>query len=150
MRTNNQIVIYCAFKEKGRNFYILVKRNEKRGGFWQPISGGEEDFDKGDLIKTASREIKEEFKINVSRKQIVKLPYSFQFTDKEGVEKIENCFGVILSLKQKIKICLSEEHTAIIYSTDKEYLKSLLKFDENKIGLEKFIKYVENPKHYGN
>lgn len=150
MRTNNQVAIYCAFIEKGNDFYILVKRNKKRGGFWQPISGGEEDFDKGDFKKTVRREIKEELGINVSRKQIIKLPYSFKFIDKEGVEKFENCFGVILSLKQKRSICLSKEHTAIIYSKDKEYLKSLLKFKENQKGLEKFIEHIKNTKCYGN
>lgn len=150
MRINNQIAIYCAFKERGRILYILIKRNEKRGGFWQPITGGEEDFDRGDLIKTAIREIKEELGINVSKKQIVSLPYSFNFVDKEGVEKTENCFGVILSLRQKRRIRLSEEHTAIIYSTDTEYLKSLLKFKENQLGLEKLIEWVKSTQYYGN
>ena len=144
MRINNQVAIYCAYKEKRRFFYILVKRNEKRGGFWQPITGGEEDFDKGDLIKTVIREIKEELGINVLRKQIVKLPYSFKFVCKEGIKRTENCFGVILSLKQKKEIYLSKEHAAIIYSTDTRYLKSLLKFKENKIALGKFVKWIKN------
>ena len=144
MRINNQVATYCAYKEKGRFFYILVKRNKKRGGFWQPITGGEEDFDKGDLIKTVIREIKEELGINVLRKQIVKLPYSFKFVCKEGIERTENCFGVILSLKQKKEIYLSKEHAAIIYSTDTRYLKSLLKFKENKIALGKFVKWIKN------
>ncbi len=148
MRLNNQVAIYCAFKEGRRFFYILVKRNEKRGGFWQPITGGEEDFDKGDLKKTVIREIKEELGIDISKKQIVKLPYSFKFVCKEGVERTENCFGVILSLKQKGQIRLSKEHVAIIYSADAEYLKSLLKFKENQIALEKFIKWVKSSKNY--
>lgn len=148
MRKNNQVAVYCAYKEKGRFFYILVKRNKKRGSFWQPITGGEEDFDKGGLIKTVIREIKEELGINISRKQIVKLPYSFKFVCKEGIERTENCFGVILSLKQKKEIYLSEEHTAIIYSSDPGYLKSLLKFKENKIALGKFVKWIKN--HYEN
>jgi len=148
MRIDNQVAIYCAFKERGRFFYILVKRNKKRGGFWQPVTGGEEDFDRGDLTKTVIREIKEELGINITRRQIIKLPYSFKFICKEGVERTENCFGVILSLKQKVRIRLSEEHTAIIYSTDTEYLKSLLKFKENQIALGKFIKTIRNSKKY--
>lgn len=138
MRTNNQVAIYCAFKEKGRLFYILLKRNKKRGGFWQPITGGEEDFDRGDLTKTVIREVKEEIGVDISRKQVVKIPYSFKFICKKGVERTENCFGVILSLKQKRHISLSKEHVAIIYSTETEYLKSLLKFRENQIALDKF------------
>lgn len=151
MRLTNQVAIYCTFKEGGRFFYILVKRNKKKGEFWQSITGGEEDFDKGDLIKTVIREVKEELKIVISKKQIVKLPYSFKFVCKEGVERTENCFGVILSLKQKKNISLSKEHTAIIYSNDPEYLKSFLKFKENQIALDKFVKWVKNSKkHYGN
>lgn len=144
MRKNNQVAIYCAFKENKEIFYILVKRNEKRGGFWQAITGGEEDFDGNDLKKTVIREIKEELAINISKKQIFKIPYSFKFIDKEGIEKTEYCFGVVLTLKQKKNISLSEEHTAIIYSKDPEYLKSLLRFKENKIGFEKFIELLRN------
>jgi len=144
MRTNNQVAIYCSFKEKKRFFYILVKRNEDRGGFWQPITGGEEDVDKGDLIKTVIREIKEELGIDIPRKQIIKLPYSFKFSDKEGVEKTENCFGVTLFLRQKKDICLSEEHTAMIYSSNPEYLKSMLAFKENQTGLEKFVEWASS------
>jgi len=143
MRTTNQVSIYCLFRENGRNFYILVKRNEKRGGFWQPPTGGEEDVDKGDLFQTVIRETKEELGINITKKQIRKIPYSFQFIDKDEVQRIEYCFGVILSSKQKEKIRLSKEHTAIIYATNIEYLKSLLKFKENRIALDKFHQWVE-------
>jgi len=149
MRLSNQVAIYCAFKEGGRFFYILVKRNKKKGAFWQPITGGEENSDKGDLIRTMIREVKEEIGIDISRKQIVKLPYSFKFICKEGVERTENCFGVLLSLKQKKHISLSEEHTAIIYSSEPKYLKSLLKFQENQIALDKFVKWIkDSQKHY--
>lgn len=143
MRKDIQVSIYCAFKEEEDIFYILVKRNERRGGFWQPLSGGVEDFDGNNLINSVIREVKEELGINIFKKQIIKLPYSFKFVDKEGVEKTEYCFGVILSLKQKKNIKLSEEHTTIMYSKDLEYLKSLLKFEENKIGLDKFVEWIK-------
>jgi len=138
MRTTNQVAIYCMFQEGGRNFYILVKRNEKRGGFWQPLTGGEENFDKGDLFRTVIREVKEELSINIVKKQILKLPYSFQFIDRDKIQRDEQCFGVLLSPKQKEKIRLSDEHAAIICSVDIKYLKSLLRFKENRLGIEKF------------
>lgn len=144
MRTTNQVSIYCMFQENRRIFYILVKRNEKRGGFWQPVTGGEEDIDKGDLFQTVIREVKEELGINITKKQILKLPYSFRFIDKDGIQRTEQCFGVILSSRQKEKIRLSDEHTSILYTTEIEYLKSLLKFEENRIGLDKFYQWVEN------
>ena len=40
-------------------------------------------------------------------------------------------------------ISLSKEHTAIIYGTDVEYLKSLLKFEENRIALDKFYQWAK-------
>ena len=144
MRKNNQVAIYCSFRENDEIFYILIKRNEERGGFWQPITGGEEDFDQNDLTKTVIRETKEELGINISKKQIFQIPYFFKFTDKERIEKTEYCFGVFLSSKQKKGIRLSEEHTAIIYSKDPEYLKSLLEYKENKIGLKKFVELLKN------
>jgi 8-oxo-dGTP pyrophosphatase MutT (NUDIX family) len=142
MRKDIQVSIFCTFKEGGDIFYILVKRNERRGGFWQPLSGGVEDFDGNNLINTVIREVKEELGINIFKKQIVKLPYSFKFVDKEGIAKTEYCFGAILSLKQKRDIKLSEEHTAIIYSKNHEYLRFLLKYKENKIGLDKFVEWI--------
>ncbi|MCD6500724.1 NUDIX domain-containing protein [bacterium] len=143
MRFPNQVSVYCLFCETGRNFYILAKRNKKRGGFWQPITGGEEDIDKGDLFQTVIRETKEELGIEITKKQIWKIPYSFQFIDKDGVQRTEYCFGVVLTSKQKEKIRLSKEHTAIIYGTDVEYLKSLLKFEENRIALDKFYQWAK-------
>ncbi len=102
-----------------------------------------EDFDGNNLINTVTREVKEELGINVLEEQITKILYSFKFIDKEDVEKKEYCFGIILSLEQKKNIKLSEEHDAVIYSKNSEYLKSMLKFEENKIGLGKFIKWTK-------
>jgi len=146
MRTTNQVAIYCMFREGERKFYILVKRNKKRGSFWQPVTGGEENYDKGDLLRTVIREVKEELGINITKKQIYKIPYSFQFIDKDGVQRTEHCFGVTLSPKQKRGVLLSIEHEAIIYATDVDYLKSLLKFKENRIGLGKFHRLLTSAK----
>lgn len=142
MRTTNQVSIYCVFFENGRYFYILVKRNKDRGGFWQPLTGGEEDFDKGDLLETVVRETREELGIVVAKEQIFKIPYSFKFIDRDGIERTEYCFGVIIPMGIKNGINLSDEHTAIIYASELEYLRSLLKFEENRIGLNEFSKLI--------
>jgi len=142
MRTTNQVAIYCAFKKNNRNFYILAKRIPERGGFWQAFTGGEEDFDNGDLRKTVMRELKEEIGVNISEKDIINIDNNFSFTDKNGILSNETCFGVILKPEIKSKIVLSSEHDSIIYSTDIEYLKSLMKYEENKLGLEKFSKLL--------
>lgn len=146
MRTTNQVSVYPVFQEKRRTFFILVKRNEKRGGFWQPVTGGEEDFDKRDLLRTVVREVREELGINITKKQISRIPYSFKFVDRDGVLRHEQCFGIRLSISQKGRICLSEEHIAAVYSTNIDYLKSLLKFKENRIGLNKFYQWLKTLK----
>ena len=142
MRTTNQVAIYCAFKENGRNFYMLAKRIPERGGFWQAFTGGEEYFDNGDLLNTIIREIKEELGIKIKKEEIIKLEYSFSFKDKEGIVRNEECFGVLLSPENKQKISLSSEHDALIYSSDENYIKSMLKFEENKIAFEKFVRLL--------
>lgn len=144
MRTTNQVAIYCAFKENGRFFYILAKRIPERGGFWQSFTGGEEDFDNRNLRKTVIREIKEELGVDVFEKDIINIDNNFSFTDKEGILRTETCFGVILNSDAKNKIVLSVEHDSIIYSTDIEYLKSLMKYEQNRVGLEKFSKIISN------
>ena len=144
MRTTNQVAVYCMFHEGGRNFFTLVKRSEKRGGFWQPVTGGEEDFDEGNILKTVAREVKEELGIKIKQERIQEIPYSFRFIDKGGIEHLERCFGILLSPKTKDSIRLSNEHTAIIHSTDVEYLKTLLRFEENRIGFSKFVELVAN------
>ena len=141
MRTTQQVAIYCAFREGGRIFYILLKRTPNRGSFWQPVTGGKEDFD-GHSFQAVIREVKEELGVDITKKDIFEIPHSFSFVDKEGIERQEQCFSVILPSGTKDKIRLSEEHTAIIYSTDVEYLKSLLKFEENRIGFDKFVQLL--------
>ena len=142
MRTTRQVAIYCIIKEGRKGFFVLLKRSNERGGFWQPVTGGEEDFDDGDLRKSAMREIQEELGINVTEEQIMEIPYSFRFTDQKGIEHEEQCFGIILEAESRDSIKLSDEHTSIIYSTDLDYLKSLLKFEENRIGLGKFNELI--------
>lgn len=142
MRTTNQVAIYCAFKEKGRIFYVLAKRIPERGGFWQAFTGGEEDFDNGDLCQTAIREIKEELGIDITEKDIINIDNNFSFVDKDGILRTETCFGVILKPEIKNKINLSSEHDSLIFSTDIEYLKSLMKYEQNRVGLEKFSKII--------
>jgi 8-oxo-dGTP pyrophosphatase MutT (NUDIX family) len=141
MRTSQQVAVYCVVPENERDFYILVKRSRKRGGFWQPLTGGVEDFD-GSPLKAALRETKEELGISLSEKDVVPLPYSFTFT-KEGRVRHEQCFGAVIPLHLKKNITLSPEHNAIIYSSDVEYLKSLLTYKENAEGLESFRKILE-------
>ncbi len=143
MRTTRQVAIFCSMIENGRIFFILVKRHPSRGGFWQSLTGGEEDYDNNNLYTTVIRETKEELGLEITKTNILEIPYSFKFTDRDGIERSEHCFGVQIPLDQKSQMKLSDEHTAIIFSEDVEYLKSLMKYEQNKIALEKFQKILQ-------
>lgn len=41
------------------HYFKISARIPKRGGFWQALTDGEEDFDNKDLYNTVIREIKE-------------------------------------------------------------------------------------------
>lgn len=144
LRTTRQVSIYCMFREGNRNFYVLARRSPERGGFWQPFTGGEEDYDGGNLIHSVIREIHEEFGIKINKNDVVNIGYTFSYRDTSGIERSETCFGVIIKPRAKQQMRLSLEHTSVVYSDDIDYLKSLLKFEENRTGLEEFYKLTKN------
>ena len=133
-----QVAIYCALLESSTPLYILVKRTTERGDFWQPLTGGVEDFDHTPRA-AAVREAKEELGITISGKQIIDLAFSHKYCDPKRGEITEKCYGVILRPELKNLIRLSDEHTSIIYSSDVQYLKSIMKYEANRAGLERFV-----------
>jgi 8-oxo-dGTP pyrophosphatase MutT (NUDIX family) len=138
MRTNNQIAVFFTFKDLGINKYLLVKRTQKRGGFWQAVSGGEEDFDNGDLLNTAVRETKEELDLDISKDRIQDLMCDHEFEVPGRGTIHESFFGVILDPSEMKNIRLSDEHDNLVWSGDIEYLKGLIPFQKCREALEHF------------
>ena len=67
MRTDQ--VECIVFRQQNKNYeFLLLKRIPKKGGFWQPVSGGIETEDKS-IIDSAYRELKEE--TNISKNEII-------------------------------------------------------------------------------
>src|SRR3989338_8799200 len=84
--------------------FLLLKRAERRGGFWQPVSGGVED---GETLQAAVlREVAEETGIVTST--VIDSGYIFQFKDNE-LWTTEYVFGIPVETELITK--LSEEHT---------------------------------------
>ena len=64
-------------RESGKIFYLVLKRNPEKGGYWQPITGGVNEEETPQ--KAITREVNEELSID-SPKRIIYTNYTFSFT----------------------------------------------------------------------
>ena len=85
--------------------YLIIKRSEKDGGFWQGVTGTLEEGEK--LKECLIREIKEELGI-VNINKISEIEEIIQWAKKTGFMITEYVFSV--ELDRNINITLSEEH----------------------------------------
>lgn len=126
-----QGVIY-AEENKKRN-YLIIKRREKDGGFWQGVTGTVEE---GELLTDClTREIKEE--LGIEKEDIAKISQilqTIQWKKQNGFVITEYVYAVKIDRKQEI--WLSDEHVEYkwcdfdeAYNTlGKENNKNTLKF----------------------
>lgn len=126
-----QGVIY-AEENKKRN-YLIVKRREKDGGFWQGVTGTVEEGEL--LIDCLTREIKEE--LGIEKEDIAKISQilqTIQWKKQNGFVITEYVYAVKIDRGQEI--WLSDEHVEYkwcdfdeAYNTlGKENNKNTLKF----------------------
>lgn len=105
-RVNIVAFIYTLNPEP---YFLLLKRSQNRGGFWQPVSGGIEKFEQP--IQSVKREVYEETGIK-EMKRIVDLDLSYDYECIKNNVKMrmkDICYGVELS---KIEpVLLSNEHS---------------------------------------
>lgn len=126
-----------VFKPEGDSYkFLILKRAEDRGGFWQPITGGVQEGE--DQISALKRELMEETGI-IEHRQIINLKYTFSFTLPRFGNLTENVYAV--EVKPGIEVVLSEEHTEYRWLTFEESL-SLIKYDSNKEGFRKLWKIL--------
>ena len=126
-----EIIVFKIVNNK--ILFLMLKRNEQKGGFWQPITGGVEDGES--LAQAVNRELREETGIT-NYLRIINDVYYFEFDTIEcGVLK-EYVFGVQIATDMDAK--LSPEHTEMKWCTLEESL-ALLKYENNKTGFKKLI-----------
>lgn len=117
--------------------YLLVKRTETDGGFWQPITGTVHDGEK--LIECLSRELGEETGITKT-KSISDIIYQFDWRKNSGQAICEFAYAVEVSVDSVIKLN-PNEHDA--YKWEKyEDAKNTLFTDNNKNAIDKVNDYL--------
>lgn len=138
MKTNNQVEVIVFKKDDPERIkYLMLKRNVKKGGFWQPITGNVvlgESFE-----QAAERELKEETGI-VKFIRIFDTGYSFEFFD-DNRQQNEKVFAVEVMPETEVK--LSVEHTELEWATKDECLSKYLKYPGNIAGLKTLVQILE-------
>ena len=123
-----QVVIFRVTSNNEKQF-LLLKMNEKRGFFWQNITGGVE---KSEDFKTAAfREAKEETKIKKSNIiSTVDLDMDFEFRDQWKNDVIEKVFA--FHCKEKWNITLDpKEHCDFKWISEKDLNKNSVHYPSN-------------------
>ena len=119
--------------------FLLLKRSQNRGGFWQPVSGGVEKCEQP--IQSVKREIFEETGIkDIIR--IVDLDSSYDYECMKNNVKMrmkDICYGVELD---KIEpVILSEEHSMFKWCK-KDKVRDYLNWKEILVSFEKLNKII--------
>jgi len=134
-----QINIVCyKFTLKGNPLFLILKRNKKKGGFWQTLSGG---IKSSQTIEEAIKmEIKEELNLKIKKESLLQTNYTFHYIGTKGYELNEYVFGYKLDNSDKIR--LSKEHTEYRFVGLNEAIR-LVKYQNNKILLKKVYNIIK-------
>jgi dATP pyrophosphohydrolase len=121
--------------------YLTLQRNERKGGFWQTITGG--IHISGSLHDNVLREIEEELNLTSTQKQkLIKTGYSFYYVGGEGYELNEYVFGYELDSDQ---IVLSDEHVDFAFLDLNEAVERV-KWDGNKEAIRQVDAFLNSIK----
>lgn len=134
-RTDNQVELIVYKFINGRPIFLLLRRTEIRGGFWQPITGNVE-IDES-FADAALRELSEETGISKVIK-LVNTGFSFDFFDNGRIQH-EEVFGS--EVLGNTEIILSSEHSEYTWAAMAEAYK-LLKYPGNKKGLSRLYELL--------
>ena len=100
-----QVVILSNTKKQ--TFCLLLQTNEKRGSFWQNVTGSVEPSDTN-TQDAALREVLEETGLSNDLGEIYPLNYSFHYEDKNSAILTEDCFLFITNNCPQVTISALE------------------------------------------
>lgn len=130
-----QVIVFKIVDEQP--LFLLLKRQENRGGFWQAVTGGIEQGEA--FLEAAKRELMEETGINQVIKWFEEVHFfEFEFNGGYGRSK-EYVFGAQVDLSTEV--ILSDEHSEMKWCPLEEAL-GLLKYESNKEGFIKLSKML--------
>lgn len=95
-------VVLIAPNSQGQISVLLLQTNEKRGNFWQNITGSVEK--KEDFLAGATRELKEETGAKLEQGEMVELDLCFEFYDRKNRLVEERCFLFMSPCSLNIRI----------------------------------------------
>lgn len=123
-----QVVIFRVANNNKKQF-LLLKMNQKRGFFWQNITGGVEKSE--DFKKAALREAKEETNIKKSNiMSITDLEIDFEFKDQWDRDVSEKVFA--FQCKQEWDIVLDpKEHCEYNWISENELKPNSVHYPSN-------------------
>lgn len=145
MRVPLQVLVYpVTFSRHGAQV-LLLKRNQKRGGFWQGVTGA--PFENEALSDAALRELREETGFEVERVVEVRFSYSFPvpreyrhlYSD-DVSEIVEHVFFVETDGSAPV---LSAEHDEWRWCSFQE-ARQMLAWEENKTALDRVYEYLSD------
>ncbi len=145
MRVPLQVLVYPVTFSKHESKVLLLKRIQKRGGFWQGVTGA--PFENEPLSHAAIRELREETGFEVER--VVDLGFSYSFPvpreyrhlySDDISEIVEHVFFVETDGKTPV---LSAEHDEWRWCPFLEARQMLL-WEENKTALDRVYEYISN------
>ncbi len=145
MRVPLQVLVYPVTFSKHESKVLLLKRIQKRGGFWQGVTGA--PFENEPLSHAAIRELREETGFEVER--VVDLGFSYSFPvpreyrhlySDDVSEIVEHVFFVETDGSSAV---LSAEHDEWRWCSFKE-ARHMLAWKENKTALDRVYESLPN------
>lgn len=128
--------------ETGDNLEVLIlKRNEERGGFWQPVTGGIHPEET--VREAAYRELNEE--TGATTEDCVRMfddGYTFTFTDiYQGQPKTFTEHVVGMLMHRQFEVTISDEHEMFQWASPLGAL-ALFKYDSTRDALNHYLPIV--------
>lgn len=131
-----EVIVYRKGKEEHE--FLMMKRIESKGGFWQPVTGGINAGE--DILDAAHREVLEETGFN--NVKLTEQVHEF-FLKKDNLP--EYVFGA--EVCRDNKVCIDNnvypEHEEVKWCGFDEAMELLL-WESNKEGLRKLVEKIEN------
>lgn len=138
-REKVQVVVLFS---RSKSFDILLlQTNEKRGSFWQNVTGGV-DFEDENQLAAATREVEEE--IGIKPLKVFDINLDFFFTDRWETDVSEKSYLALFSEKDKKHITLDpKEHRDFKIKSINKIETSDYKYESNYKAFRKSVSFLE-------